>query len=491
MPSGHNTEDSDRERLSLYERIERDIPAERVTRSLRGASTTPYWLDDPARPDALPALEGHVQTDLLVIGGGYTGLWTALLAKERDPSRTVVLLEGQRIGWAASGRNGGFCDASLVHGTANGEKHLPKENARLTELGLENLAEIEATVRRYRMDCDFKKVGTLGVALEPHELAWLEEEADGPSDPQLLDAAAVREQIDSPLFLGGYWDRAETAIVNPAKLAWELRRVCLSLGVVIHEHSEVTGLREDGDAVVASTIAGTVRASRVALGTNVFPSLLKRTRLFTVPVYDHALMTEPLSAEQERAIGWRNDQGLADLTNRFHYARPTRTADGRLRILWGGWDAVYHFGGKLRPEYDQHESTFRKLAAHFMGTFPQLGDIRFTHAWGGAIDTCSRFFAFFDTAMHGKVASAAGFTGLGVGATRFAANVLLDLLSGQETERTRLEMVRKKPLPFPPEPAAWLGVQLMTAALVKADRNEGKRGPFLKVMDAVGMGFDS
>lgn len=489
MPSGHNL--SDREHATAYDRIESEISAERISRSLQGATHTPYWLDDPHRPAPLEALAGDTTAQLAVVGGGYSGLWTALIAKERDPQRDVILLEGQRIGWAASGRNGGFCDASLVHGESNGEKHLPKENAKLGELGLKNLAEIAETIARYNMDVDFERVGTLNVAVNPHEVQWLEEMASSPEDPNLLDAAGVREQIDSPLFLGGFWDREETALVNPAKLAWELRRVCLELGVRIHEYTQVTGIENAGDAVVLSTPNGRVSADKVALGTNVFPSLLKRNRLFTVPVYDHALMTGPLTPEQEAAIGWENHQGLADLTNRFHYARPTRDADGRMRILWGGYDAVYHFGRSMKPEYDNHEETYRKLAAHFLGTFPQLGEVEFTHAWGGAIDTCSRFFAFFDLAMGGKVASAAGFTGLGVGATRFGAEVMLDLLSGQETELTRLEMVKKKPLPFPPEPVAWLGVQLMTRGLIKADRNEGKRGPFLKIMDAVGMGFDS
>ncbi len=117
--------------------------------------------------------------------------------------------------------------------------------------------------------------------------------------------------------------------------------------------------------------------------------------------------------------------------------------------------------------------------------------MRFTHKWGGAIDTCSRFFAFFTTAYDQKVAMAAGFTGLGVGASRFAGTVMLDLLSGEDTELTRLEMVRKRPLPFPPEPVAWLGITMTTKALIKADENQGRRGPLLKVLDAVGMGFDS
>jgi glycine/D-amino acid oxidase-like deaminating enzyme len=477
-------------RTTAYDRVEAEIPAARIDASLAGASHESYWSDTSPEPDALPSLSGDVHADLAVVGGGYSGLWTALIAKERDPQRKVVLLEGHRIGWAASSRNGGFVESSLVHGESNGEHHFPKENARLTELGSENLVEMAETIARYNMDCDWVQPGTLNVGVNPHEVEWLDEMAEGPDDDGRLDPEATREQINSPLFVGGYWEK-ETCLVHPAKLAWELRRVCLDLGVIIHEHSMVNDISDEGATVTLSTAAGRVHAKRVALGTNVFPSLLKRNRLFTVPVYDHALMTEPLSDEQLEAIGWKNGQGLADMTNRFHYSRPTVDADGRTRILFGGYDAVYHYGRSMRPEYDQHPETFRKLAAHFMGTFPQLGDIKFSHAWGGAIDTCSRFFAFFDKAMGGKVASAAGFTGLGVGATRFGAKVMLDLLSGEKTELTEMKVVKKKPVPFPPEPVAWIGVKLMTKGLINADRNEGKRGPFLKVMDALKMGFDS
>src|SRR6202040_3781931 len=129
------------------------------------------------------------------------------------------------------------------------------------------------------------------------------------------------------------------------------------------------------------------------------------------------------------------------------------------RILWGGYDAVYHFGNRVDDTLEQRAKTFDKLAAHFFATFPQLAGLRFTHRWGGAIDTCSRFCAFFGTAHRGRIAYALGYTGLGVAATRFGARVMLDLLSGQPTELTQLKMVRSKPVPFPPEPLAYLGVQ--------------------------------
>lgn len=464
-----------------------------IAHALAGASTTPFWLDSPERPDACEALHGAYGgrdgrgADLAVVGGGFTGLWTALLAVEADPDADVVLLEGAEVGWSASGRNGGFCSATLTHGYENGAHHVPDENDRLAELGLENLDEIEETVKRLGLDCEFERTGELSIAFEPYQVADLKTSDDPANGFHWLDAEQLAEHIRPAGALGGLLDTRNNALVNPAKLCWELKRVLLERGVRIFEHTPVKGISKSGDGVLLETGNGSVQAHRAALATNVFPTLLKKVSLHTVPVYDHALMTEPLSDEQMASIGWAHREGLDDVTNRFHYFR--LTADNR--ILWGGWDAVYHFGGKVSWKYDQRPATFEKLAGHFYAMFPQLEGVRFTHKWGGPIDTCSRFFPFFTTAYSGRVAHTAGFTGMGVGASRFTAKVMLDLLSGKKTELTELEMVKKLPKPFPPEPAAWIGVQMMTKALVRADENEGRRGPFLKVMDALKMGFDS
>ncbi|MFJ5234665.1 NAD(P)/FAD-dependent oxidoreductase [Kitasatospora sp. NPDC088391] len=458
--------------------------------ALRDARPTPFWLEDPGRPDADSALTGDTRCDLLVVGGGYNGLWTALIAKERDPSRDVVLIEAREIGWAASGRNGGFCAASLTHGLGNGLERWPDEMAALEQLGARNLQSIEDSVAKYGIDCDWERTGELDVATEPHqveELHELYEIARQYGDYEFLDADAVRAQVDSPTYLGALWDKDGVAMVHPAKLAWGLKRACADLGVRIHEHTEALDIAESGSGMAVRTPYGRVHARQVALGTNVFPSLVKRIRPYTVPVYDYALMTEPLTDAQLASIGWQGRQGVGDSANQFHYYRIS--ADNR--ILWGGYDAIYHYGAKVRAEYDQRPETYRTLAGHFFQTFPQLDGLRFTHAWGGAIDTCTRFSAFFDTAYHGKVALAAGYTGLGVGATRFGAEVMLDLLAGKPTERTALEMVRRKPLPFPPEPVRWAGIGLTKWSLDRADRNAGRRNLWLKTMDRLGLGFDS
>lgn len=472
--------------------FERQRPSASVLdHALDGTRHSTFWLDDIPRP-AYDQLDADKGADLVIVGGGYTGLWTAIRAKQRDPDAHVVLLEAARIGWAASGRNGGFCEASLTHGAENGMSRWPEEFEQLERLGRENLDGIEATVREFGMDADFERTGTIDVATEPHQVEWLREAGsdaveNGDDDTVYLDEAGVRAQVNSPSYLAGLWHKSSSALVHPAKLAIELARVAAELGVEIHENSPVQHLGSTGPTIIVHSGGNRVWARKVALATNVFPSLLKRNKLMTVPVYDYALMTEPLSATQLADIGWTNRQGISDVANQFHYYR--QSADNR--ILFGGYDAVYFFGRKVRPSYEDRIEEHRMLASHFFTTFPQLEGLKFSHRWAGAIDSSTRFCAFFGTARGGRVAYAAGFTGLGVGATRFAADVMLDQLDGLDTERTRLRMVRERPLPFPPEPAASIGINATRWSMNQADHKQGKRNVLLKTLDALGLGFDS
>ncbi|KAB1659202.1 NAD(P)/FAD-dependent oxidoreductase [Pseudoclavibacter sp. CFCC 11306] len=477
--------------MTVFEDAEARFTDAQERELLGGARRTPYWLENTSRPAARRPLAEDARCDLVVVGGGYTGLWTALLAKERDPERDVVLLEAKRIGWAASGRNGGFCEASLTHGASNGIRRLPDEYERLAELGQQNLDQLAETVSRYAMDCDFQMSGVLRTATEPHQVEWLRTAARDDAHARFLSAEDLAAEVCSPLYQAGLFESQGTAIVHPAKLAWELARVCEELGVRIFEGTLVERIVADAGAVSVKTPGGVVRAQRVALGTNVFPSLIRKERKYTIPLYDYALMSNPLSEQQAAQLGWAAQYGITDLNNRFHYSRLTTDADGRLRILYGGYDAIYHYGGRVKPQYDQRDASFRRLAAHFAATYPYLADLGFSHKWGGAIDTCSRFFPFFATQHDGRVAHTAGFTGLGVGATRFAAGVMVDLLDGRSTELTRMDYVTKKPLPFPPDPFAFVGARLSYSEMARADRHEGKRGLWLRTMDAVGLGFDS
>jgi len=362
----------------------------------------------------------------------------------------------------------------------------------LEALGSANLDAIETAVTRYRIDCGFERTGELSVAVEAHQVDWLRADVATAQqyghDAVFLDADAVRAEVDSPTYLAGAWDRHGAALVDPARLAWGLRAACLRLGVRIYEDTKVDRVQRDGTSVLVQCGPGAaVRARRVALGTNAFPAPLRRLRPYTVPVYDYVLMTEPLSPVQLTSIGWANRQGIGDVGNRFHYYR--LTADNR--ILWGGYDAIYHWRNGLRDELDQRPETFALLARQFFETFPQLDGLRFTHAWGGAIDTSTRFFAFQGTALGGRLAYSLGYTGLGVAASRFGASVMLDLLDGRDSPALALEAVRSKPTPFPPEPLRWAGIQLTRRELARADRNAGARGPWLRLLDRLGLGFDS
>jgi glycine/D-amino acid oxidase-like deaminating enzyme len=466
----------------------------RAADALAAARPVSFWLDRKDAPPAQAALRGNDSADLAVIGGGFTGLWTALQAKEADPGRDVMLLEAQRIAWAATGRNGGFCSASLTHGIGNGLERFPGEVGTLEQLGRENLDQIEAAVAKYGIDCDFTRSGEMAVAASDWQLAGLRESADAVTrlggKAVLLDRAAVRAELDSPTYAGGMWDTEGCAIVDPARLAWGLRKACLEAGVRIVEQTPVRAIVSEpgrGSCLELRSPAGRVRARRVAMGIGAFSPLLRRLRYYVIPVYDYALVTEPLSAAQLDSIGWRHRQGTADAANEFHYYR--LTSDNR--ILWGGYDAVYYYGSKITPAHDQRPVTFETLADHFFATFPQLEGLSFTHSWGGVIDTCARFCAFFGTAKAGRLAYAAGYTGLGVGASRFGARVLLDLLAGQPTELTELDLVRTRPLPFPPEPVRWAGIQLTRWSMAQADRHEGRRNLWLRALDSVGLGYDS
>jgi glycine/D-amino acid oxidase-like deaminating enzyme len=463
-----------------------------VLRHLADLQPMLYWLDeDPLEPESHSALIGDIAADLCVVGAGYTGLWTALLAKERNPDREVVIIEQRETGAGASGRNGGFCNSSLTHGFLNGYSRFKDEMGTIERLGRENLDAIEETIKRYNIECDWERTGELRVAVEPWQLDGMKEEAELRNKygdhVEVLDKEQLRSRVKSPRYLGGIFDHDGTAILDPARLVWGLERACISLGVKIFENSTVEYLDYQQDYVVVHSSYGSVKAQKVALATNVFKSLVRSARKYVIPVYDYQLVTEPLSKEQLQSIGWEGREGISDSGNQFHYYRMTQEGC----ILWGGFEAIYNFRGKVRQEYEVSPETFATLAANFLKTFPQLEGISFTHGWAGAIDTCTRFSPFWGTDHNGRVGYVMGYTGLGVAATRFGAETMLDLLDGIENERTQLRMVRKKPLPFPPEPFRYFFIRITQWSINRADLHQGRRNLWLKTLDRLGLGFDS
>lgn len=457
-----------------------------------GGEPVSYWLDASAAGPVRPSLAGDGSADVAIIGAGFTGLWTAIALADTDPSLRIVVLEAETVGFGASGRNGGFCQASLTHGLANGIRHFPDELEILEREGIRNLAELVAFARAEGIDCDLEEAGGLDVADQPHQVeefrAWVDEAAGWGEHLEFLDREAIQAEVHSPRFLAGlYRPPGRDVLLDPAKLVRGLAAAAERRRIAIHERSRVVAVERRAGGVVVRTAGGTVRADHAVVATSAYSGWFGRLSAHFVPVYDYALVSAPLTAAQRASIGWHRRQGMSDANNQFHYFRLT-AGD---RILWGGYDAIYHFGNGVGPEYDRRPATFELLESQFRATFPQLADLPFPYRWGGAIDTTSRFTVTFGQALGGRLTYALGYTGLGVGASRWAAGVVRDFILRPGSELLRLRFVQSRPFPFPPEPLRYAAVQAVRHELDRADRNEGRRSLLLRALDALGIGFDS
>jgi len=423
----------------------------------------------PRRPR--PPLTGTRTADVVIVGGGYTGLWSALHLKESAPDLDVVVLEAHDVSYGASGRNGGFAmtllDFDLHRFAGNwGDEaaaHAHRAVAR-------SVREIVDTVEAAGIDADLEHTGLLRVATNDAQLARVERERAtaerlGLTGFDRLDQAGTRALLDSPSYLGGLTE-ADCAIVNPAKLAVGLAELAVARGVAVHEGSPVLDLSETPGGVVATTPHGQVRAETAILATNAWAHRHPQARGWSAPLYTYIVVTEPLSDAQWEAIGWQGRHGVEDARNYVHYFRPTR--DGR--ILWGGTDAVYRYGGPISPRRDRHEAIRRRLEAELVTAFPQLGRVRFTHHWGGPISITGRFVPRIGSFDGGRVHYAFGYSGHGVAPAHTAGRILRDKVLGRDTEDTAVCFVDHPQTSFPPDPLTWVGAELTRRLLQRQDR---------------------
>jgi len=459
-------------------------------KSLTETRYCPLWHDRGNRPEPCPPLSGDESCELLIVGGGFTGLWAALQARERMPGLDIVLLESTFVGDGASGRNGGIVAKTLTHGDTNADQHFPGEAERIEELGNVNFRELVESLQRYSIDAEFDEAGFMDVATRAYQVESFRKSYEAKKEKGLnvtwFERDEIQKEINSPTYLAGLHHSDRGGLLDPARLCWELKRVLLDLGVRIFEGTPMLGLETDGSGMKTTCPKGSIRSDKILMATNAFPNPLGAIRRSVIPVWDYQLATEPLSSTQRESIGWKKPYGVDDLDHMFHYYRMTRDH----RITWGGGGSVcYYYGSRTDPGVADPRERFEHLSQTFFHTFPQLEGIKFTHRWGGIIASSTRFCVVPGVAYDGRVSWAVGYTGLGVGASRFGARIGLELLGYQPSDILDLEFVRKKAMNWPPEPLRWFGVTMTRHGMMKADRNGGRLGPWMKLMDRLNLGF--
>jgi len=453
---------------------------DRAKQALKDVTLFPYWLDS-----AHAQLIGRAEADLVIVGGGFTGLWAAILAKEADPNRDVVLIEADRVAYGASGRPGGIVSTSVMHGLSNAQRVFPNDIDGLEALGRANIKGFVETLDRYGIDCHQEWNGELTVAVGDHRLEDVRHEYElhrhYGHDAVLLDRAALGAEIQSPLFSGGVWSRRDSGTVHPARLAWGLKAAARTLGVRLHELTPLRHVEDLGDRVRVTTKDGVVTTAKLLLATNAFAAGHRNIGRRVAMVRDRILMTEPLSDTQMDRIGWANRQGVYDTRTQLNYMRLTRDN----RILFGG-RLGYFYNGDPDPPTDRNPRTYEPLAATFFATFPQLEEIHFTHAWSGPIGLTTRMAVHFQHHYDGKAIYAGGYSGFGVSASRFGADIGLALLDGSDRPECRMAFAATMPSRIPPEPFRTIGAKITMYALDTADEKGGWRLPWLRLVTRLG-----
>jgi glycine/D-amino acid oxidase-like deaminating enzyme len=451
-----------------------------------------YWQETVEQPP-IKVLGADLRADVAIVGGGFTGLWTAVYLKRADPRLEVVVLEAEQIAFGATGRNTGNAITKLDRGLAHLESRLGLERARILFNAVARAVdEIGRVCQEVEIDCDYRKTGWLNVATNPGQERRLRVDFEageriGIEGLRLLSRDEIRARVNSPTYLAGLFNPA-SAVVNPTQLAVGLARHARELGVQVYEDSAVRGWERATRDGELETEHGRVTAQQIVIATNAWrPPCVPRV---VMPVYSYIVATPPLSEAQWETVGWKGFETVLDKRNYFHYAR--RTADGR--ILWGGTDALYHFGSKIAPRFDSHGSTADRLRRTFHETFPQLGEIGFTHAWGGPVAITASFHPCFGSVAGGRIHYGVGYCGHGVAVANLGGRILRDLVLHRDTDETNLPLVGDNAYRMPTEPLRWFGARVTRSWMRKQDRSldlgrgveQSTRDPFpLRALDGL------
>ncbi len=427
-----------------------------------------YWMTTREYAPGDP-LQGDIDVDVAIVGGGFTGLSSAYHLKKAEPNLRVALLESEVIGFGASGRNGGFnmtlFGLTLSITALRFSKQKAKEAHHYMERAVDYLRDL---VSELGIDCDYEHPGFLRVAtsekykkriLHEMELAY----KLGLEGIEWLDESQTREQVRSPLYLGAWWE-PRCGILNPAKLAWGWTDVIRPMGVEIFENSPVAEIVRENGKIRLVTPNGIVRSDKVVMATNAWSHFFKELKRKQVPVWTHIVMTEPLTEKHFEEIGWQNRQGIEDARNMVHYYR--LTVDNRL--VMGGRDVSLSYGQDM--EKDLNPITFEGLKDDVREIFPALKDIQFTHEWGGPVSVPLDMAPAIGFAGDKNVVYSLGTVGHGVSMTQLNGRTVADLILERQTDLTDVFFVNRRTIPWPPEPLRNLAIKAILGYMHWEDR---------------------
>jgi len=427
-----------------------------------------YWMTTrDYSPGA--ALQGDIDVDVAIIGGGFTGLSSAYHIKKAEPNLKVALMESEVIGFGASGRNGGFNMTLFGLTLSITALRFSKQKAREAQLYMERAVDyLRDLVAELGIDCDYEHPGFLRVATSEKYKKRILHEMElahklGLEGIEWLDEAQTQEQVKSPLYIGAWWE-PRCGILNPAKLAWGWADVIRPLGVEIYENSPVAEIVRENGKVRLDTPNGRVRADKVVMATNAWSHFFKELRRKQVPVWTHIVMTEPLTEKHFKEIGWQNRQGIEDARNLVHYYR--LTADNRL--VMGGRDVSLSYGQDM--DQDLNPVTFEGLKEDVRELFPALNDIQFTHQWGGPVSVPLDMAPAIGFAGDKNVVYSLGTVGHGVSMTQLNGLTIADLILEKKTDLTDVFFVNRRTIPWPPEPLKNLAIKAIRGYMQWEDR---------------------
>ena len=444
--------------------------------SLESASTSPLWIDRLEPPLApRPGLEGDLDVDVAIVGGGFSGLWTAYYLRQLEPSLRVAVLERHYCGFGASGRNGGWAVGELAGSYEDyARRSSPTESLRLMRAVFDAVDEIGRVAQTEEIDCDYAKGGTIRLARtapqaerQAAEVAAAREIGLTPDELRLLDEDEAREQLNATEVRSGLLF-GPSAVVDPAKLATGLACAAEAAGAEIYEQARVTAI---GDGAVQ--LAGVeVRAPVIVRATEAYTRDLRGLRRDILPVYSRMIATEPLPDEVIEDIGLANRPSFADDRRMIIYGQ--RTADDR--IAFGATGVPYSFGSRIVASTETHMGMHRRIWRVLADMLPQLADARITHRWGGVLGIPRNWLpgVRFDPWTGEGVLG--GYVGEGVAASNLAGRTMAELVCERATERTSLPWVGVSSRLWEPEPLRWLGVRASRALLGVADHRELRTG---------------